>query len=190
MQTRKYFIAAVPEVWDYVPYGGEMCGGSKVNFSDNAKTFVEPGPDRIGNKYLKALYVEYTDATFKTRKVSICGQLSVLWANHLLPVVWLCRSMYASKGAVAAATACPESVTSNKVVVGLHNFAVLQTPWLTLQLSTCIHTRQSPASVCSLHKHSSSFSSLIPACLSLCAEACSRVGALGPARPHRAWHRG
>ncbi|KAF6265588.1 Cupredoxin [Scenedesmus sp. NREL 46B-D3] len=67
-KTREYFIAAVAEVWDYVPFGGEMCGGSKVNFSDNAKTFVEPGPDRIGNKYLKAMYVEYTDATFKTRK--------------------------------------------------------------------------------------------------------------------------
>jgi hypothetical protein len=69
LQTREYFVAAVVEAWDYVPFGGEMCGGSKVNFSDNAKTFVEPGPDRIGNKYLKALYVEYTDATFKTRKV-------------------------------------------------------------------------------------------------------------------------
>uniref|UniRef100_A0A383V6F7 Plastocyanin-like domain-containing protein n=1 Tax=Tetradesmus obliquus TaxID=3088 RepID=A0A383V6F7_TETOB len=67
-RTREYFIAAVPEVWDYVPFGGEMCGGSKVNFSDNAKTFVEAGPERIGSKYVKALYVEYTDATFKTRK--------------------------------------------------------------------------------------------------------------------------
>jgi hypothetical protein len=74
LQTREYFIAAVPEVWDYVPFGGEMCGGSKVNFSDNAKTFVEAGPDRIGSKYLKALYVEYTDATFKTRKVGASGQ--------------------------------------------------------------------------------------------------------------------
>lgn len=56
-------------MWDYVPFGGEMCGGSKVNFSDNAKTFVQPGPDRVGNKYLKARYVEYTDATFTQKKV-------------------------------------------------------------------------------------------------------------------------
>lgn len=56
-------------VWDYAPFGGEMCGGSLVNFSDNAKTFVEPGPDRIGRKYVKALYVEYTDATFTQKKV-------------------------------------------------------------------------------------------------------------------------
>lgn len=69
LQTREYFIAAEEEVWDYVPFGGEMCGGSKVNFSDNAKTFVQPGPDRVGNKYLKARYVEYTDATFTQKKV-------------------------------------------------------------------------------------------------------------------------
>eukprot|EP00878_Enallax_costatus_P001155 GHUV01001296.1.p1 GENE.GHUV01001296.1~~GHUV01001296.1.p1 ORF type:complete len:885 (+),score=249.43 GHUV01001296.1:1539-4193(+) len=67
-KTREYFIAAEEEVWDYVPFGGEMCGGSKVNFSDNAKTFLEPGPDRVGNKYLKARYVEYTDATFTQKK--------------------------------------------------------------------------------------------------------------------------
>lgn len=68
-QTREYFIAAVEEVWDYAPFGGEMCGGSLVNFSDNAKTFLEPGPDRVGRKYVKALYVEYTDATFTQKKV-------------------------------------------------------------------------------------------------------------------------
>lgn len=68
-QTREYFIAAIEQVWDYVPFGGEMCGGSKVNFSDNAKTFVEAGPNRIGSKYQKAVYVEYTDATFTQRKV-------------------------------------------------------------------------------------------------------------------------
>jgi hephaestin len=56
-------------VWDYAPFGGEMCGGSLVNFSDNAATFVQPGPDRIGRKYVKALYVEYTDGTFKEKKV-------------------------------------------------------------------------------------------------------------------------
>jgi hypothetical protein len=68
-QTREYFIAAEEVVWDYAPFGGEMCGGSLVNFTDNAKTFVEAGPDRIGRKYVKALYVEYTDATFKQKKV-------------------------------------------------------------------------------------------------------------------------
>lgn len=73
-------------MWDYAPFGGEMCGGSLVNFSDNAKTFVEPGPDRIGRKYVKALYVEYTDATFTQKKVGgrrlvCCGLGSSLRAQ-------------------------------------------------------------------------------------------------------------
>jgi hypothetical protein len=63
-----------------------MCGGSLVNFTDNAKTFVEPGPDRIGRKYVKALYVEYTDATFKQKKVrgvhALCAVC--LFCVHLL----------------------------------------------------------------------------------------------------------
>jgi hypothetical protein len=78
----------VQEAWDYVPFGGEMCGGSKVNFSDNAKTFVEPGPDRIGAKYLKALYVEYTDATFTTRKVSIPSMNSDECQPRVVDEVW------------------------------------------------------------------------------------------------------
>jgi hypothetical protein len=51
---------------------------------------LQPGPDRIGAKYLKALYVEYTDASFTTRKVrrvsrhskEACGDLR-LHRRHL-----------------------------------------------------------------------------------------------------------
>lgn len=68
-QTREYFIAADEEVWDYAPFAGEMCGGTLVNFTDNANKFVAPGPDRIGRKYIKARYVEYTDASFTQKKV-------------------------------------------------------------------------------------------------------------------------
>lgn len=65
-------------MWDYAPFNGEMCGGTLVPFSDNAKTFVEPGPDKIGRKYVKALYVEYTDATFKEKKVRALRHAAVL----------------------------------------------------------------------------------------------------------------
>lgn len=68
-KVRKYHIGAVREEWDYAPFGGEMCGSKLVPFSDNAKVFVERGPTRIGRKFLKARYVEFTDATFTKRKV-------------------------------------------------------------------------------------------------------------------------
>jgi hypothetical protein len=90
-QTREYFIAAEEVVWDYAPFNGEMCGGSLVNFSDNAKTFVEAGPDRIGRKYIKALYVEYTDATFTQKKVSELNQSALC-----------CQSAIATSGFVSA----------------------------------------------------------------------------------------
>lgn len=77
-QIRDYYIAAEEVVWDYAPFGGEMCGGSLVNFSDNAATFVKAGPTSIGRRYVKALYVEYTDATFTQKKVRAERQLGRL----------------------------------------------------------------------------------------------------------------
>jgi hephaestin len=60
--TRTYFIAADEVVWDYAPLGFNNITGEP--FDDAANVFVQNGPDRIGSKYLKALYREYTDGTF------------------------------------------------------------------------------------------------------------------------------
>lgn len=35
-----------------------------------ASLYLEPGPQRIGSKYKKVVFVEYEDATFKKRKAS------------------------------------------------------------------------------------------------------------------------
>ncbi|KIZ07330.1 hypothetical protein MNEG_0617 [Monoraphidium neglectum] len=67
-KVRTYFIGVVAEEWDYAPFNGEMCGGTLVPFSDAAKVFVQPAAGRIGRKYLKARYVEFTDDTFTRRK--------------------------------------------------------------------------------------------------------------------------
>jgi FtsP/CotA-like multicopper oxidase with cupredoxin domain len=42
-------------------------------FGDAAKVFVQRGPDRIGSTYVKAMYREYTDATFSTLKPRAAG---------------------------------------------------------------------------------------------------------------------
>jgi hephaestin len=60
--TRTYFIAADEVVWDYAPLGFNNITGQP--FDDVANVYVQNGPDRIGSKYLKALYREYTDGTF------------------------------------------------------------------------------------------------------------------------------
>jgi FtsP/CotA-like multicopper oxidase with cupredoxin domain len=66
-RTRTYYIALDEEDWDYAPDGENVVSGKP--FDDAANVFVAGnGKDRIGSKYKKALYHEYTDDTFKTRK--------------------------------------------------------------------------------------------------------------------------
>jgi FtsP/CotA-like multicopper oxidase with cupredoxin domain len=65
-QERNYFIAADEVEWNYAPGEVDLIKGEP--FDDDAKVFLERGPDRIGRIYRKAVYREYTDATFATRK--------------------------------------------------------------------------------------------------------------------------
>src|SRR3954471_13363804 len=65
-QTRVYYIAADHVRWDYAPDGRNDITGQP--FDDTAGVFTAPGPDRVGTVYLKSLYREYTDATFRTLK--------------------------------------------------------------------------------------------------------------------------
>jgi FtsP/CotA-like multicopper oxidase with cupredoxin domain len=66
VQTRTYYIAADEVAWDYAPSGIDQIAGEP--FGDEENVFVASGRDRIGKTYLKALYREYTDATFTTLK--------------------------------------------------------------------------------------------------------------------------
>uniref|UniRef100_A0A1A8FV06 Hephaestin n=1 Tax=Nothobranchius korthausae TaxID=1143690 RepID=A0A1A8FV06_9TELE len=57
-ELRQYFIGAVEEVWDYSP---------TLPSDSEAEAFVSRGPKRIGSRYKKVRYVEYTDNTFATQ---------------------------------------------------------------------------------------------------------------------------
>jgi len=65
-KTRTYYVAAEEMIWDYAPAGRDLT--MDMAFDDDAKTFVERSADRVGSKYMKAVFVEYTDGTFKERK--------------------------------------------------------------------------------------------------------------------------
>jgi manganese oxidase len=65
-KTRTYFISADVVVWDYAPAGTNEVTGEP--FDDAANVFVQNGPGRIGSKYIKCLYRQYTDTTFSTLK--------------------------------------------------------------------------------------------------------------------------
>jgi FtsP/CotA-like multicopper oxidase with cupredoxin domain len=66
-KTRTYYVAADEVNWDYAPSGRDEAMG--MPFDEIAKLYTESGPHRIGRVYKKAIYREYTDATFSTLKV-------------------------------------------------------------------------------------------------------------------------
>ncbi|UWZ86177.1 multicopper oxidase domain-containing protein [Occallatibacter riparius] len=65
-KTRTYYVAADEVNWDYAPSGRDEAMG--MDFDPVAKGFTESGPHQIGRVNKKAVYREYTDATFTTLK--------------------------------------------------------------------------------------------------------------------------
>lgn len=65
---RLYYIAADEVVWDYAPsYPDNPIMGEP--FGSEESVYLKQGYDRIGRRYLKAVYREYTDGSFSTLKV-------------------------------------------------------------------------------------------------------------------------
>jgi FtsP/CotA-like multicopper oxidase with cupredoxin domain len=65
-KTRTYYIAADEVDWDYAPDGINKMMGMK--FEGYAATFMQRGAHSIGKVYRKAVYREYTDASFTRLK--------------------------------------------------------------------------------------------------------------------------
>jgi manganese oxidase len=65
-RVRTYYVAAEETDWDYAPLGVDIMTGKP--FEGTSAAYAQPGPNRIGNVYRKAIYREYTDATFATLK--------------------------------------------------------------------------------------------------------------------------
>jgi FtsP/CotA-like multicopper oxidase with cupredoxin domain len=64
---RVYFIAADEVTWDFAPsYPNNPITGEL--FTKEESTYLWKAKNRIGRKYLKAIYREYTDASFATLK--------------------------------------------------------------------------------------------------------------------------
>jgi FtsP/CotA-like multicopper oxidase with cupredoxin domain len=64
--VRHYFVAADEVEWNYTPLGMDRM--MNMPFTGYQKLLTEQGPHRIGSIYRKAIYREYTDATFTKLK--------------------------------------------------------------------------------------------------------------------------
>ena len=65
-KTRLYYVSADEVEWDYAPHKMDHMTG--MPFDKSTLMWVEKSKDRIGQVYRKAIYREYTDATFQTLK--------------------------------------------------------------------------------------------------------------------------
>ncbi|XP_030071954.1 ceruloplasmin [Microcaecilia unicolor] len=67
--TKQYYIAAEEIIWNYGPSGINQFTGQALDHPDSeSEEFFKQDAKRIGGTYKKAIYVEYTDANFTTRK--------------------------------------------------------------------------------------------------------------------------
>ena len=64
--TRIYYIAAIEVEWNFTPSGIDQITGQP--FSEYQQFWTKPGPYTLGTKAKKAVYREYTDASFTTIK--------------------------------------------------------------------------------------------------------------------------
>ena len=71
-QTRTYYIAADEVMWDYVSGGVDGISGEPFKsiglFPSGPNPLAKPVAKAVGTSFVKALYREYTDETFKTLK--------------------------------------------------------------------------------------------------------------------------
>ncbi|RVE63889.1 hypothetical protein OJAV_G00140780 [Oryzias javanicus] len=61
---RVYHVGIIEDVWDYAPSRKNLLTGEPIERDEHAQVFLERGPQRIGSVYKKAMYREYTDATY------------------------------------------------------------------------------------------------------------------------------
>jgi manganese oxidase len=71
-KVRTYYIAADEVNWDYAPSGIDQITGKP--FDAMASIYTARGPHHIGRVYRKAVYHEYTDASFTTLKLRPADQ--------------------------------------------------------------------------------------------------------------------
>jgi manganese oxidase len=73
---RYYYVAADVVEWDYAPSGRNDFMDKE--FGEDEEVFVKHDTNFIGRKYMKAMYREYTDASFSTLKPKESADMGIL----------------------------------------------------------------------------------------------------------------
>uniref|UniRef100_A0A8D3BDV2 ferroxidase n=1 Tax=Scophthalmus maximus TaxID=52904 RepID=A0A8D3BDV2_SCOMX len=62
---REYFLRIEEVSWNYAPSGMNIIQNRTLEDDEEASVFLKRGPQRIGSTYKKAVYKQYTDATYR-----------------------------------------------------------------------------------------------------------------------------
>ncbi|XP_077596011.1 ferroxidase HEPHL1 isoform X2 [Stigmatopora nigra] len=63
-RERVYYVGVIEDLWDYAPSGKNLLNNVDVADDEHASIFLERGPQRIGSVYKKAMFRQYTNATY------------------------------------------------------------------------------------------------------------------------------
>uniref|UniRef100_A0A4W6DC74 ferroxidase n=1 Tax=Lates calcarifer TaxID=8187 RepID=A0A4W6DC74_LATCA len=63
-KERIYYVGITEDSWDYAPSGKNLLNGLNIEDDEHASVFLQRGPQRIGRVYKKAMFRQYTDATY------------------------------------------------------------------------------------------------------------------------------
>ncbi|XP_060053522.1 ceruloplasmin isoform X2 [Erinaceus europaeus] len=96
-KEKHYYIGIVERTWDYAPGNGEKKLISVD--TEDSNTYLQRGPERIGRVYKKALYLQYTDESFKTvlEKPDWLGFLGPIIKAEIGDVVYVHLKNFASR---------------------------------------------------------------------------------------------
>jgi manganese oxidase len=81
-KTRTFYIGVEKILWDYAPSGQNKIKNIKLTQDPDAAIFTVSAANRVGRKYQKLRYTEFTDSSFKTRKADIDPSYRATW-QHL-----------------------------------------------------------------------------------------------------------
>uniref|UniRef100_A0A8C5CM82 ferroxidase n=1 Tax=Gadus morhua TaxID=8049 RepID=A0A8C5CM82_GADMO len=78
---RVYYIGIIEDFWDYAPSGKNLINGKEIADDEVSSIYLEQGPNRIGRMYKKAMFRQYTDASY-----TLQAQRPE-WLGYLGPVI-------------------------------------------------------------------------------------------------------
>ncbi|XP_030216836.1 hephaestin-like protein 1 isoform X2 [Gadus morhua] len=80
-RERVYYIGIIEDFWDYAPSGKNLINGKEIADDEVSSIYLEQGPNRIGRMYKKAMFRQYTDASY-----TLQAQRPE-WLGYLGPVI-------------------------------------------------------------------------------------------------------